>query len=144
MATQIGAVEALEDGAGAARPEQIKGNTSIVAIIPALATFHGMRSGPCCLYRIFGIDMRHICAVSFWRVAFLESGWVYMGMGETLRRRDSDHLISLLQTLLHALARDETWSPPRALAEDSRSPLGSFQGWSCTVWIRRQEHHRHE
>jgi len=79
--TQIEDVEALEDGAGAARSEQIESDTSIVAIIPALAAVHGLGTGPCCLYRIFGFDMLHVRAVSLWSVAFVASGVGLRGDG---------------------------------------------------------------
>jgi len=57
---QLDAVEALEDGAGAARLAQIEGDLSIVPIIPALAAVHGLGTGPCCLYKIFGFDLLHV------------------------------------------------------------------------------------
>jgi len=57
---QLDAVEALEDGAGAARLAEIEGDFSIVPIIPALAAVHGLGTGPCCLYKIFGFDLLHV------------------------------------------------------------------------------------
>lgn len=57
---QLDAAEALEDNAGPARLTQIEGDSSIVPIIPALAAVHGLGTGPCCLYQIFGFDMLHV------------------------------------------------------------------------------------
>ena len=57
---QLDAVEALEDGASPARLAQIEVDSSIVPIIPALAAVHGLGTGPCCLYQVFGFDMLHV------------------------------------------------------------------------------------
>jgi len=81
---QLDAVEALEDGAGQARLSQIEGDSSIVPVVPVLAAVHGLGTGPCCLYKIFGFDMLHVrwsrsCSVHViaLRVRVLEwnNGW---------------------------------------------------------------------
>jgi len=57
---QLDAVEALEDGAGAAWLTEIEGEFSIVPIIAALAAVHGLGTGPCCVFKIFGFDLLHV------------------------------------------------------------------------------------
>jgi len=57
---QLDAAEALEEDAGPARMAQIEGDSSIVPIVPALAAVHGLATGPCCLYQIFGFDLLHV------------------------------------------------------------------------------------
>jgi len=141
---QIEDVEALEDGAGSARMMQIEGDTSIVAIIPALAAVHGLGTGPCCLYRIFGFDMLHVSTASLCDILLEARLGVYLGMGGTRSRRDSDRFISSLDALLHTLVGNEAWGPPRARTKDSITPEGAVQGWPCAVWVGHRDHHRNE
>lgn len=104
---QIEDVEALEDGAGAARLMQIEGDTSIVAIIPALVAVHGLGTGPCCLYRIFRFDMLHVSTASLCDILLEARLGVYLGTGGNRSRRDSDRFISSLDALVHTLAGNE-------------------------------------
>lgn len=49
-----------EAGTGAARIRQLSKELSALQFVPALASVHGLSSGTCALYQVFGFDLLHV------------------------------------------------------------------------------------
>jgi len=82
---QLHAAKHRENGASRAFLEQFAAETSIVAIVPALAAVHGLGTGSLALYDIFGFDMLHVrflltgCSLHGARLIVTRVHWLEIG-----------------------------------------------------------------